>query len=227
MFMNTCTGVNTGTRCYSNKYLDATTNTCQLRNIITDECVRYKTANSDVGDCLHCSDGFQLLHDTTVTPVKWTCRAGDAAHAGIEGCKYGYMYKVVNSFWLLCYACQATWYPSQYFDTVPALASSGLFNVCTLFNNRAHDITNCSYMGMTGPNTYKCYACKAGYVLKNDGTQCILYDGDSKCARAGSNDTGCAECWWPYWFHDSLCKKAGLIGGGGMVIAALTVFVIG
>ena len=131
------------------------------------------------------------------------------------------MYKVVNAFWLLCYSCSPGWYPSQYFGSVASLSTAGLFNICTEYNNVAHDITNCSYMGMTSANTYKCYACKAGYVLNHSGSKCILYDGDSKCARAGNNDTGCSECWWPYWFHDSLCSRAGLVKFGGIVILTL------
>jgi len=69
-------------------------------------------------------------------------------------------------------------------------------------------INNCEYMGMTAKYTYGCYACKSGFVLKNDKSACIEYDGDSKCVRAGKNDTGCAECWWPYWFHDRECLKS-------------------
>lgn len=80
--------------------------------------------------------------------------------------------------------------------------------MCTSFNKAAHYITNCAYMGMDSSSTYVCKSCKTGYVLNNAGTNCIEYDGDSKCIKAGNNDTGCSECWWPYWFHDALCKQS-------------------
>jgi hypothetical protein len=36
----------------------------------------------------------------------------------------------------------------------------------------------------------------------------MKYDGESNCIRAGENDTGCTECWWPYWFHGSRCNRS-------------------
>jgi len=66
-------------------------------------------------------------------------------------------------------------------------------------------------MGMSAANVYECKACKGGYVLNAAGTDCIEYDGDSKCVKSGNNDTGCSQCWWPYWFHDALCKKTYII----------------
>ena len=91
-----------------------------------------------------------------------------------------------------------------------ALSDDYLFNACTLLNS-AVEIENCKYMGMSGLASYKCYHCKNGFILKNDGTGCIEYDGDSRCIRSGENDTGCNECWWPYWFHGSLCKISNIL----------------
>lgn len=61
LMLNTCTALNSGTKCYYNRYLNGST--CTLRNNIVPNCIEYLTTNQDSGDCLACRNGYQVYHD--------------------------------------------------------------------------------------------------------------------------------------------------------------------
>jgi hypothetical protein len=50
------------------------------------------------------------------------------------------------------------------------MENSLLFSACQESNIAANALKNCHYMGMTGINTYKCYACKmVNFFLEKSG----------------------------------------------------------
>lgn len=219
LYQSSCQGYNTGQSCYYMYYFDQSDSTCKPRTKLDENCISYKNLYGDDGVCQFCNEGYVIIQDARNGGNSVSCTQGSKT----LGCKFGHRYREDRSMWLLCYSCDQDYFPVKY-TLITALKDSNLFDQCQLWN-KAVEINNCMYMGMTGKGTYKCHHCKTGFILKNDGSDCIEYDGDSRCIKSGENDTGCSECWWPYWFHGSLCSHGNILARNikGLLITFLLV----
>merc|ERR1712086_393144 len=175
LYLNKCTGTNTGNQCYYKYYLQAT-NSCASGAIGSpiSRCVKYWNDYDVVTgtepsplQCRMCEVGYYAEVNLTETnsSKKYRCRSGDG---GIANCMYPGYYIFANGTILrYCMGCAKGYVGKDYNAFTNAPTS------CTKNTAGTTCVTNCEYCSMSGVADHICWACSSGYVASNDGSSCV------------------------------------------------------